>query len=65
MVDYLGDIMSKGLLFWILMILWLLFGLGAVWSSSPYVVYLRGGFTLLEFTLFALLGWSEFGPAVK
>jgi hypothetical protein len=52
--------MSRGLLFWILMILWFVFGL---WASWP----LGWGFgsTVLLFVLLALLGWQVFGPAIK
>jgi hypothetical protein len=52
--------MSRGLLFWILMILWLIFGLWAAWP-------LGWGFgsTALLFILLGLLGWQVFGPVVK
>jgi hypothetical protein len=57
--------MSKGLLFWILMVIWLIFG---VWRALPDV---RGGQwqaaapSLLEFILFFLLGWAVFGFVVQ
>jgi hypothetical protein len=52
--------MPIGLLFWVLMILWLIFGFvwyrnGTSWS------YGWGGNTLLLFVLLFLLGWAEFG----
>jgi hypothetical protein len=52
--------MPIGLLFWILMILWLIFGFvwyrnGAAWG------YGWGGNTLLLFILLFLLGWNDFG----
>jgi hypothetical protein len=54
--------MSMGLCFWILMLLWLVFGLwpapGAPWSwrgAAP---------TLLLFVLLLLLGWKTFGPPI-
>lgn len=54
--------MSRGLLFWILMILWALsvffgvhlFGASAVWVSTGLLI-----------VLFALLGWQVFGPPIK
>ncbi len=58
--------MSFALLFWILMLLWLLFGLISTWPSSTQAP----GFcrpmvnTLLLFVLLALLGWKAFGPAL-
>jgi len=52
--------MSIGLLFWILMLIWLVFGFawyrnGAGWAYGWY------GNTLLLFILFLLLGWKVFG----
>lgn len=56
--------MSKGLLFWILMILWFIFGLGLLfWPRNE--AYYRAGPMLLEFVLFVILGWATFGPPVK
>lgn len=57
--------MSRELLFWVLMLLWLVFGL---WSDyvpgQPYPV--RNGIgTVLLFVLFAVLGWQVFGAPVK
>lgn len=57
--------MPAGLIFWMLMILWAVFGVGYpyfVASPNPHVV--RGG-SLLLFVLLALLGWQVFGAAVK
>jgi hypothetical protein len=47
--------MSVGFLFWILMILWLVFGFWQ-WGMTP----LFGG-NLLLWVLLALLGWKVFG----
>ncbi len=52
--------MSIALLFWVLMAVWLLFG---VWSSWPLNKAGVGGF-LLQWVLFALLGWKVFGDAL-
>ena len=52
--------MPIGLLFWVLMILWLLFGF--VWyRQGPAWNYGWGGNMLLLFILLFLLGWAEFG----
>jgi hypothetical protein len=52
--------MSVGLAFWILMLIWLVFGvlshLGLVGTYG-----LVGG-TVLIFVLFLLVGWKVFGP---
>lgn len=52
--------MPIGILFWVLMVLWLIFGFvwyrnGAGWA------YGQNGNMLLLFVLLFLLGWSEFG----
>lgn len=51
--------MSLGLAFWVIMLVWLVFGLlvhfGVV--GAAYV----GASTLLLFVLFGLLGWQVFG----
>jgi hypothetical protein len=60
--------MSIGLLFWILMLLWLLFGLVLHWSPTttgafgPYGVW---GHNLLLFVLLFLVGWQVFGAPIK
>ena len=51
--------MSIALLFWVIMILTLLYGF---WSSWPPNKSL-GNF-VLNWVLFALLGWAVFGPAL-
>jgi hypothetical protein len=54
--------MGIGLAFWILMLIWLVFGLmvaGGVSFVGGYGLY---GHTLLLFVLLALLGWHAFGP---
>lgn len=52
--------MTIGFLFWLLMILWLLFGLGVLAvAGAPW------GGTLLLFILLFLLGWKVFGFVIK
>jgi len=48
--------MTLGLAFWILMLLWLVFGLWTTWPNH----YLVGG-NLLLFVLLLLIGWKLFG----
>lgn len=57
--------MTRGLLFWILMILWLIFGIFINLEPIHAGNYYGMGGTLLQFILFGLLGWQVYGPAVK
>lgn len=58
--------MSIGLLFWILMILSVVFGLYRNWPKEPGPAgfYPLGG-NLLLFVLLFLLGWHCFGFVIK
>lgn len=53
--------MSRGLLFWILMILWFL---SVVFGArlGEYTLYVSAGLLLI---LFGLLGWKVFGAPIK
>lgn len=53
--------MTLGLLYWILMLLWLVFGL---WTNWPLGVRPAGGHLLL-FILLLILGWQVFGAPIK
>jgi hypothetical protein len=53
-------IMTLGLCYWILMIVWAVFGL--VIHFGYAAGYGVAGNTLLLFVLFVLLGWQTFGP---
>ena len=55
--------MTAGLCFWILMLIWLVFGL---WQFSPVDQRTppRVGGWLLLFLLIALLGWHDYGAAI-
>lgn len=58
--------MSKGLLFWILMILWVLIWIfGPVVVNDKHVIYVGYGSNILLFILFVILGWKVFGAPVK
>ena len=58
--------MSRGLLFWILVILWVIFGFVAPWVvPAGNTIYIGYGSNLLLLVLFILLGWQVFGPPVK
>ncbi len=51
--------MSKGLLFWVLMVLSVVFwGWGRPWTAPDYGPF---GTSLLLFVLMFLLGWQVFG----
>jgi hypothetical protein len=54
--------MSFALIYWILMLVWLVFGLWSNWPVSGGVRPL--GNTLLLFILLVLLGWKVFGAPV-
>jgi hypothetical protein len=56
--------MRIGTLFWILMLLWLLFGLWVYWPGSSALAYAPGG-NLLLFVVIALLGWKVFGSPLR
>jgi hypothetical protein len=52
--------MSRGLLFWVLMILWVILGIYVGFGGGYLVI---GGNVLL-FILLALLGWGIYGPPI-
>ena len=52
--------MSLGFAFWIIMLIWLVFG-GLLHFGMIAAAY-SGVSTLLLFVLFALIGWQVFGP---
>lgn len=57
--------MTMGLVFWILMLIWLVFGLLWNWPGNPVTLpYGPLGNTVLLFILLLLLGWHSFGPPV-
>lgn len=54
--------MSLGLAFWILMLIWAVFGIFVHVYPGPYGVW---GGTLLLFVLLLLLGWQVFGAPLR
>lgn len=57
--------MTFGLCYWILMLLWLVFGLWSNWPAAGQPHNLRPvGGTLLLFILLVLLGWKTFGAPI-
>jgi hypothetical protein len=59
--------MTIGLLFWILMILWLVLGSWAVWPAAGFTPGTAKPFgaNLLLFVLLFLLGWAVFGFVIQ
>lgn len=57
--------MSRGLIFWVLVLLWGLAILGASLGSADQRFFFVTGGQVLNFILFVLLGWHVFGPAIK
>lgn len=59
--------MKIGLLFWLLMLIWLIFGFVIYWPSGSFGFYSVAplGGTLLLWVLLALLGWKVFGPILQ
>lgn len=60
--------MQRGLIFWVLMLVWFVFALfvnlgGAMLGAYGHVAQLADEF--LFFVLFLLLGWQVYGPPVK
>ncbi len=54
--------MPLAILFWVLMIVWLVFGF--INRPTPALPYYWPN-TLINFVLFAVLGWAVFGAAIK
>lgn len=53
--------MSLGLIFWILMLVWAVFG----WAGARLGTWAPLGSTALLFVLLLILGWSIFGAPVQ
>lgn len=60
--------MSKGLAFWLIWLVCLIFGLYLGWPEQGVgtgVSFRPLGMTVIQFVLFALLGWKVFGPPIQ
>lgn len=55
--------MTRGLAFWILMLLWLVFG--AAWRFALFGAVAVWGLALIPFLLLLLLGWQVFGAPLR
>lgn len=53
--------MTFGLVFWVLMLVWLVFGIWQYYTPDPR---LGIGNSLFLFVLFLLLGWKTFGAPI-
>jgi hypothetical protein len=58
------NIMPLDILFWVLMVIWLLFGSWVEYTAPPAPFY-RGARIWMGWILLAVLGWKVFGPIVK
>jgi hypothetical protein len=57
--------MPLAILFWVLMIIWLIFGFWREYiPGQPYPINRAGGH-ILTFILFAIIGWKVFGPVIQ
>lgn len=54
--------MTFALIYWILMLLWLVFGVWGWYNPDPRFWFGHG---LFFFALFLLLGWAVFGAPVR
>ena len=59
--------MKIGLLFWILMLVWLLFGVWSYWPAGGGTVVAFGpvGGSFLLLVLMSLVGWKVFGAPLQ
>lgn len=57
--------MPMGILFWVLMLIWLIFGLIGYNYDGPNRGRILGGWGLLTFILFVLVGWKLFGAPLQ
>lgn len=55
--------MTRGLAYWILMLVWLVVGLA--WHFAWIGAFGIFGVALIPFLLFCLLGWQVFGPPLR
>jgi hypothetical protein len=59
--------MSKGLAFWLIFLICVIFGVYLGWpeQGAGYISFRPLGMNLVQFLLIGLLGWSVNGPPIK
>ncbi len=57
--------MTLAILFWVLMIVWLVFGLWSDFVPGQPYPFRAGARSFLLFVLFTILGWAQFGAPVR
>jgi hypothetical protein len=57
--------MPAGMIFWMLMILWAVLGIGGPLYEGPHAGRIRFGGNLLLFVLLFILGWKAFGFVIQ
>ncbi len=57
--------MPLAILFWVLMIIWLVFGAWSGYTPGQPYPFKNWGGSLLIFILLAILGWAQFGAPVR
>lgn len=57
--------MTLGLIYWILMLLWAIFGVFPAFPREPGKGWRPFGGNLLLFILLLILGWAQFGAPVR
>jgi hypothetical protein len=56
--------MTLQVLFWILMLFWLIFGLWREYTPGQPYPFIRGVGSVLTFILLGILGWQVFGAPI-
>jgi hypothetical protein len=57
--------MTRGFIFWLIVVLVVLSYFGLLWSGPDYHNYFVYGHGGIELVLFILLGWQVYGPAIR
>jgi hypothetical protein len=57
--------MTRSALFWIIMIILFICGVGNFYGHTEHYSYWWMGMSVVQFVLIGLLGWQVYGPAIK
>ena len=58
--------MSRGLIFWVLMLIWFVFGMWIGFGGAGAYAHVSNIVDqMLGFVLFLLLGWATYGPPIS